>query len=131
MFAQTNKMVEISVEEHEYLTEFVDFKSGKADVGTRYLVYNRVKKLNSVVKAVMQNELNELERNVATGHWCDQIPADKIARQYKLSRSAVYRILENVRKKIESSMKYVLMYDGILLPESIEEILAYARKYEN
>ena len=131
MFAQTNKMVEISVEEHEYLTEFVDFKSGKAEVGTRYLVYNRVKKLNSVVKAVMQNELNELEQNVATGHWCDQISVGKLARQYNLSRSSVYRILENVRKKIESSMKYVLMYDGILLPESMEEILAYARKHEN
>lgn len=131
MFAHTNKMLEISVEEHEYLTEFVDFKSGKAEVGTSYLVYNREKKLISVVRAVMQNELNELERNVANGHWCEHIPAEKLARQYELSRSAVYRILENVREKIEGSMKYVLMYDGILLPKSMEEILAYARKYEN
>ncbi len=131
MFAQTNKMFEISVEEHEYLTEFIDFKSGKANVGTSYLVYNREKKLISIVRAVMQNELNELERNVAIGHWCESIPADKLARHYNLSRSSLYRILENVRKKIEISMKYVLMYDGILLPKSMEEILAYARKYEN
>lgn len=131
MFVQTNKMAEFSVEEHDYLTEFVDFKSGKSDVGTRYLVYNREKKLISIVKAVIDNELNELERNVVTAHWCENVPAEKLARQYNLSRSTFYRILENVRKKIESSMKYVLMYDGILLPESMEEILTYARKYEN
>lgn len=131
MFTQTNKMFELSVEEHEYLTEFVDFKSGTAEVGTRYLVYNREKKLISIVKTVMQNELNELERSVATAHYCESVSVDKLARQYNLSRSAIYRILENVRKKIECSMKYVLLYDGILLPKSMEEILAYARKYEN
>ena len=131
MFTQTNKLVEFSVEEHDYLTEFVDFKSGKVETGTRYLVYNREKKLISILKIIIDNELNELERSVATAYWCDNISAEKIARQHNLSRSSLYRIIENIRKKIEHSMKYVLMYDGILLPKSMEEILSYARKYQN
>lgn len=131
MLAQTIKIAEFSVEEHDYLTEYVDLKSGKAENGAKYLVYNRQKKLLAIVKDIMKNELTELERNIATEHWCNEVSVGELTQKYGVSRSAFYRILDNARKKLETSLKYVLMYDKILLPKSTEEILEYVRKYEN
>lgn len=131
MLAQTIEIAEFSVEEHDYLTEYVDLKSGKAENGAKYLVYNRQKKLLAIVRDIMENELTELERNIATEHWYNEVPVGELAQKYGLSRSGFYRILDNARKKLETSLKYVLMYDKILLPKSTEEILEYVRKYEN
>lgn len=131
MLAQTIKIAEFSVEEHDYLTEYVDFKSGKAENGAKYLVYNRQKKLLAIVRDIMKNELTELERNIAIEHWCNEVSAGELTQKYGVSRSNLYRILDNARKKLETSLKYVLKYDKILLPKSTEEILEYVRKYEN
>lgn len=131
MLAQTIKIAEFSVEEHDYLTEFVDLKSGKAENGAKYLIYNRQKKLIAIVKDIMQNELTEIERNIATEHWCDEVSVGELTQKYGISRSSFYRILDSARKKLEASLKYVLMYDKFLLPKSTEEIMEYVRKYEN
>ena len=124
-------IAEFSTEEYDYFTEFVDFNSGSATIGTRFLIYNRQRKFATIVKMVMKNELTDFERNVVTEYWCDEKSAEKIIEKYGISRSAFYRIIENVRKKIENSLKYVMLYDEVLIPKSTEEILEYVRKYEN
>ena len=124
-------VAEISVEEYDYLTEFIDFYSGDKAVGTKFLIYNRQDKLKKLVKKVIENELTENERAIVTDFWCNEIPAEKLIGKYNISRSMFYRIVRNARKKIENSLKYVLLYDEIIIPKSTEEILGYARKSEN
>lgn len=124
-------ITEISVEEYNYLTDFIDFNSGDSIKGTKFLIYNRQRKLISLVKMVMDNELTDLEREIATKHWCNEVSVENLIEEYNLSRSRVYRMIENARKKIEKSLKYVMLYDEILIPKSTEEILEYVKKYEN
>lgn len=131
MLAQSIKIAEISIEEHDYITDFVDIKSGDAKSGTRYLIYNRQKKLIDIVKKVIRNELTKTEQDIAVRHWCNDVPIEHLSVEYDMSRSSVYRILDKAREKLEKSLKYVLMYDEILLPKSTEEIWEYVRKYEN
>ena len=132
-FMQTHNasITEISVEEYNYLTDFIDFNSGDSIKGTKFLIYNRQRKLISLVKMVMDNELTYLEREIATKHWCNEVSVENLIEEYNLSRSRVYRMIENARKKIEKSLKYVMLYDEILIPKSTEEILEYVKKYEN
>lgn len=131
MHAQNVQIAEISIEEYDFITDCIDFSEGQVKSGTKYLIYNRQKKLVDIVKNVMRNELNKNERDIATAHWCNEVSVGELAQQYGVTRMTIYRNLDNARKKLESSLKYVLMYDKILLPKSTEEIMEYVRKYEN
>ncbi len=131
MQTRNASITEISVEEYDYLTEFIDFNSGDAIKGTKFLIYNRQQKLISLVKKVIKNELTDFERNVVTEYWCNEVSAEKLIKKYNVSRSSFYRTVENARRKIEKSLKYVMLYDEILIPKSTEEILEYVRKYES
>ena len=124
-------IAEISVEEYDYLTEFIDFYSGDAIEGTKFLIYNRQRKLRMLVNKVIENELTEYERDIVTEFWCNEVPAEKLIAKYNVSRSGFYRTVETARKKIEKSLKYVLLYDEILIPKSTEEILGYVRNFKN
>lgn len=128
---QNVQIAEISVEEYDFLTDYVDLSGGQVKDGTKYLIYNRQKKLIEIVKNAMQNELTEYERNLATAHWCNEVPVRELADKFGLSRASIYRNLENARKKLETALKYVLMYDKILLPQSTEELMEYVKKYQN
>lgn len=128
---QNVQVAEFSVEEFDFLTDYVDLSGGQVKDGTKYLIYNRQKKLIEIVKSVMQNELTEYERNLATAHWYNEVPLRELAKKYDVSHISIYRNLENIRKKLEMALKYVLMYDKILLPQSTEELLEYVRKFKN
>lgn len=128
---QNVRITEISVEEFDFLTDYVDLSGGQVKDGAKYLIYNRQKKLIEIVRSVMQNELTEYERNLATAHWCNEVSLRDLAKTYGVSYASVYRSLENIRKKLETALKYVLMYDKILLPQSSEELLEYVRKCQN
>ncbi len=128
---QNVQVSEFSVEEFDFLTDYVDLSGGQVKDGTKYLIYNRQKKLIEIVKSVMQNELTEYERNLATAHWYNEVPLRELAKKYDVSHISIYRNLENIRKKLEMALKYVLMYDKILLPQSTEELLEYVRKFKN
>lgn len=131
MLTQNIQIAEISAEEYDFIIDCIDFSEGQVKGGARFLIYNRQKKLIDIVKNVMRNELNENERDIATAHWCNEVPVGELAQQYGVTRMTIYRNLDNARKKLEASLKYVLMYDKILIPQSTEEILEYVRKYEN
>ena len=60
----------MSKEEYFYLTENLEIvDKNSISSGVRYLVYNKKKRLLDVVNKVMQNELTDLERKLATDYW--------------------------------------------------------------
>lgn len=125
---QDEKISELSTGEYFFLTEnleSVDPKSVRQAV--KYLVFNKRRRLLEIVKEVMKNELSDLERRIALDFWDKNISADDIARENGIGRSSVYRNLGNIRKKLEKSLKYVLLYEQSFLPDSAEELLEFVK----
>ncbi len=123
------KISELSTEEYFYLTEnleLIDSASVKSAV--RYLVFNKKRKLLELIKIVMKNELSDSERQIAMDYWDKELPAALIAEKYGIARSTVYRIIDSVKKKLEQSLKYVLLYDKDALPQNAQEMLAFVVK---
>lgn len=126
-----NKITELTADEYFFLTENLESTDSiSAKNGVKYLVINKRKRLAEIVNEVLDNELEETEKNIAVDYWGNEISANKIAEKYHMSRSAVYRSIDSARKKILRSLKYVLLYDKTSLPRSAEELLNYVNKRE-
>lgn len=129
MLYENEQLECLSTEEYFYLTEnfqIVDSHSAKKFV--RYLVYDKKKKLMDTVRQVMREELTATERNMATDYWQNKMSIGDIAEKYNISRSSFYRTLDGIKKKLETSLKYVLFYDNILKPTSKEDFLTQIKK---
>lgn len=123
MLYKNEQVYRISTEEYFYLTEnfaFVD--ADKLEESVKYLMYNRRKKLIDTVRLIMENELNEIERNMAIDYWYNKMSIGDIAKKYNISRSTFYRGLDVIKEKLNTSLKYVLLYDEAITPPSVEEI---------
>lgn len=129
---QDKRIRELSVNEYFYLTENLDCTDKmKIDRGVKYIIYNKRQKLIEVVRNVMQNELSDFERSLATDYWCHEISAEELATKHQTSRSNIHRYLVSARKKLEKHLKYVLLYDKISLPQSTKELFEYVRLIEH
>lgn len=119
----------ISTEEYFYLTEnFEVVDKNSAEKLVRYLVYDKRRKLTDTVRLVMQDELTAKERNIAVDYWQNKMPISDISEKYCISRSSFYRIIDTVKKKLETSLKYVLFYNDILKPPTKEDFLSQIKK---
>lgn len=119
----------ISTEEYFYLTEnFEVVGKNSAEKLVRYLVYDKRRKLTDTVRTVMQDELTAKERNIAVDYWQNKMPIGDISEKYCISRSSFYRIIDTVKKKLETSLKYVLFYNDILKPPTKEDFLSQIKK---
>ena len=119
----------ITTEDYFYLTENFEVKDARsADKLVRYLVYDKRKKLIDTVRFVMNEELTTKERNIAIDYWQKQLSIGDIVEKYGISRSAFYRTIDVIKKKLEASLKYVLFYNDILKPNSNEDFLARIKK---
>ncbi len=119
---------ELAVEEYFYLSENLEpLNSATVRKGAEYLVYNKKKKLFGIVKKAMEEELTDVERSIALDYWCSGISASAIAKKNQVARSTVYRTIESARRKLHASLKYVLMYEENLLPETANGLLEYVR----
>ncbi len=119
----------ISTEEYFYLTEnfsFVDAETRANQV--RYLVYDKDKKIMDTVKKVMENELTETERNLAVDYWSNNLSIGEISKKHNVSRSSFYRMIGEIKKKIDISLKYVLYYNDIIKPPSTAEFLSQVNR---
>lgn len=126
---QDIKIREMSKEEYFYLTENLEIVDKNSICnGVRYLVYNKKKRLLNVVNKVMQNELSELERNLATDYWSGDYLLGEISEKYNMSRSAVYRTIAHIKSKLQTSLKYVLIYDADALPQSANELMNFIKE---
>ena len=125
---QDEKISELRTDEYFFLTEnleSIDPLSVRKAVS--YLVFNKRRRLLEIVKEVMNNELSETELHIALDFWDKKISADDIAKKNGIGRSSVYRNLVNIRKKLEKSLKYVLLYDLSSLPTSADELLDFVK----
>lgn len=119
----------ITTEEYFYLTEnFEVVDKNSAEKLVRYLVYDKRRKLTDTVRTVMQDELTAKERNIAVDYWQNKMPISDISEKYCISRSSFYRIIDTVKKKLETSLKYVLFYNDILKPPTKEDFLSQIKK---
>ena len=119
----------MSKEEYFYLTENLEIvDKNSISSGVRYLVYNKKKRLLDVVNKVMQNELTDLERKLATDYWSGEYSSGEISQKYNMSRSAVYRTIAHIKEKLQTSLKYVLLYDADALPKSTNELMSFIKE---
>lgn len=126
---QDIKIREMSKDEYFYLTENLEIvDKNSISNGVRYLVYNKKRRLLNVVDKVMQNELTEDERNLATDYWSGNYSLDEISKKHKISRSAVYRTIAHIKNKLQTSLKYVLIYDADALPQSTNELRDFIKE---
>lgn len=119
----------ISTEQYFYLTEnFEVVDKMSAEKLVRYLVYDKRRKLMDTVRMVMQDELTAKERNMALDYWQNKMSIGDISEKYCISRSSFYRTIDTIRKKLETSLKYVLFYNEILKPPTKEDFLSQIKK---
>ena len=119
----------MSKDEYFYLTENLEIvDKNSISNGVRYLVYNKKKRLLNVVNKVMQNELTEKERSLATDYWSGDFSLGEISEKHNISRSAIYRSIANIKNKIEASLKYVLIYDADALPQGTDELRNFIKE---
>lgn len=126
---QDTKIREMSKDEYFYLTENLEFvDENSVRNGVQYLVYNRKKRLNDIVSQVMQNELSESERNLALDYWSNKYSIGEISKRHNITRSSIYRHIDSIKKKLETSLKYVLIYDSDVLPKSTDELISFIKE---
>ena len=126
---QDIKIREMSKDEYFYLTENLELVDADSiRNGVDYLIYNKKKKLLDVVQKVMQDELTENERRLAADYWSGDYSLGEISERNNLARSAIYRRIETIKKKLEASLKYVLIYDADVLPRSTKELLSFVKE---
>lgn len=126
---QDIKIREMSKDEYFYLTENLEIvDKNSISNGVRYLVYNKKRRLLNVVDKVMQNELTEDERKLATDYWSGEYSLGELLEKYNMSRSAIYRTIAHIKDKIQTSLKYVLIYDADALPQRADELRKFIKE---
>lgn len=119
----------ISTEQYFYLTENFEVADKKsAEKLVRYLVYDKRRKLMDTVRRVMKDELTTKERHIAVDYWQKKMLVGDICEKYCVSRSSFYRTIDTIKKKLETSLKYVLFYNEILKPPTKEDFLSQIMK---
>ncbi len=123
---QDLKIKEMSTEEYFFLTENLEFAD--ADTirdGVSYLLYNKKKKLIDTMDKVMQNELTDEERKLAFDVFGGEFSMGEILQRNHMTKSCVYRRIKTIRNKLEKSLKYVLIYESEISPQSVDEMMEY------
>lgn len=123
-----NRITELTVDEYAFLSENFEFVNEK-DVGNgvSYIVFNRKRNILNTVKKVIENELNSLEKELILDFWGRELTVEELSEKYKLSRSSVYRYLNNAKNKIEKYIKYVLVYEDNVQRYSVADFLNFIK----
>lgn len=119
----------MSKDEYFYLTENLEIvDKNSIHNGVRYLIYNKKKRLLDVVNKVLQNELTEAERLLATDYWSGDYSLGELSVKHNMPRSNIYRAIAHIKSKIQTSLKYVLIYDADALPQSTNELFEFIKE---
>ena len=123
-----NRITELTVDEYAFLSENFEFVNEK-DVGNgvSYIVFNRKRNILNTVKKVIENELNSLEKELILDFWGRELTVEELSEKHKLSRSSVYRYLNNAKNKIEKYIKYVLVYEDNVQRYSVSDFLNFIK----
>lgn len=123
-----NQLTELAVDEYAFLTENFELSS-KADIqnGVGYILFNRKRNVINTVKKVIENELNDIEKNIIFDYFGNNLSADELVKKYKVSRATVYRHINNGKKKIEKLIKYVLLYETNVQEYSVADFFEFIK----
>lgn len=123
-----NKVKYLGVNEYFFLTENLEFTDeSEVQSAVRFIVVNKRRNLEKTVKSVIENELDETEKNVIKLFYYKGFNAIAISKICNISRSSVYRNLNSGLKKIENTMKYVLEYEGFSENLSAGELVKFVK----
>lgn len=65
-----------------------------------------VEAFKKIVKKVIQNELNEKQREILYLYYYDRLTMEQIAKQLNVNTSAICRHLKRIRRKLYGFLKY-------------------------
>ena len=90
-----------------------------------YIVANRKSNMKRLVRAAIENELDELEKDVIEEKYFRLLPISEIALLHGVTRAQVYRTLEAACDKLYTSLKYAYFCGFSLLctPENFEQLI--------
>lgn len=100
------------------------------DKGIKYLVYKKKQRMIDTVRSVMNNELTDFEREIATDYWCENLLVEEITKKHNLSRSTFYRTVKIIEKKINLYLKYVVFYNNDA-PPTKGDFLAFLKEIKS
>lgn len=127
-FTNENKIKYLGVNEYFFLTENLEFTNESEVQGAvRFIVVNKRKSLERTVKSVIENELDESEKNVIKLFYYNGFSALAISKICKMARSSVYRNLNSGLRKIENAIKYILEYEGFSAEMSADELVKFVK----
>lgn len=125
---------ELSSDDYMFLSENLEvFSENEVSKGISYIVFNRRRNIINIVKQVLENEFDELDRSIALDFWGNEIKGSQIAKKYGLPSSRVYRALKNIRERLETYLKYVLLYDECVHTYSVSDLMRFIKEesFEN
>ena len=126
--ANENKIKYLGVNEYFFLTENLEFTDESEVQGAvRFIVVNKRKNLERIVKSIIENELDETEKTVIKLFYYKGFNAIAISKICNISRSSVYRNLNSGLSKIENTLKYVLEYEGFSEDLSATELVRFVK----
>ncbi len=125
------KIIELSTDDYLFLTEDLEtMDKATTDKGIKYLVYKKKQRMIDTVRSVMNNELTDFEREIATDYWCENLLVEEITKKHNLSRSTFYRTVKIIEKKINLYLKYVVFYNNDA-PPTKGDFLAFLKEIKS
>ncbi len=122
----------LAVDEYFFLTENLEIANkDMASSGVSYILQSRQHQLAQIVKKAIQNELLPIERNIVLEHLGEGVSAVMLQEKYGISHSAFYRALNSAKKKLCTSLKYVLLYNDEGFSGNAEELFEYVRQSQH
>lgn len=119
-----NKIINLTDGEYFFLTENFEFADrSEIQKAVSYIITNKKKNLRRTVRSVINNELDDKERNVIKLYYYAGNDTETISKICCLSRSSIYRILKNGLSVIENRLQYVLEYDKYFDDMSATELI--------
>ncbi len=126
------KIKSLTVDEYFFLTENLELADkNMVSSGVGYILRSRQHQIAQVVRTAIQNELLPIERHIVLEHLGDGVPALTLQEKYGISHSAFYRALNSAKKKLNTSLKYVLLYDNEGFSGNAEELFNYVKQAQH
>lgn len=122
------RTTELSMDDYVFLNEnFEVADKGEVAKGVSYIVFNRKRNIINIVKSVLQNELDAIDRDIALDYWGNGLNATEISKKHNLPKAKIYRTLKSVRAKVETYLKYVLIYDEYVHRYSVADLMSFIK----
>ena len=89
---------------------FQKWQGKQNETVNEYILRKRKVELGALVKQVIRDELTKEQKILVELHWYNNLSTTQIAERLGLSRSTVFRKLENINNIIYDKLKYAMMY---------------------